>query len=73
MRTMKHWLTSLALLGASVGVSGCAAMFTDIRAIGDGTYTVTYTKQGVFRVYGEVLHCVPAETGDLICESVDRL
>ncbi|MEM7607013.1 MAG: hypothetical protein AAF411_16790 [Myxococcota bacterium] len=61
----------LALL--SIGGSGCAAFYSDIRANGDGSYSVTYTKQGAFRVYGEVLRCVPQGAETLVCESIDRL
>lgn len=56
-----------------LSLGGCAAAFTDIRANGDGTYTLTYTKQGFFRVYGEVYQCTPQGKTQLMCQSIDRL
>ncbi len=57
----------------AVAAPGCASVFTDIRANGDGSYTVTKTTQGVFRVYGEVYRCTPEGAEKLSCASIDRL
>jgi hypothetical protein len=63
----------VALLIAALSLSGCAAAFTDIRANGDGTYTLTYTKSGFFRVYGEVYRCQVQAPTQMVCSNIDRL
>lgn len=69
----RSFLRRLALGALLLGLGGCASMYSDIRLNGDGSYNVTLTRSGFFRVYGEVLHCVPQGTDTLVCESVDRL
>ena len=64
---------SIVVLFLATQLGGCAAMYSDIRPNADGSYTLTYTRQGFFRVYGEVYRCLPSAATQLQCDRVDRL
>lgn len=52
---------------------GCASTFSDMRPNGDGSYTVTQTRQGIIRVMGQVYRCGPVAPNQMDCTRVDRL
>ena len=51
-------------------LGGCPSILTDIRANGDGTYTMTRVKSGP---KGEVFHCTPNGPTQMSCQSIDQL
>lgn len=70
---VKKLVFAMITVFSLLALGGCASRYSDIRANGDGTYTVTYTRQGFFRVYGEIYHCKPQGKEKLLCRSIDRL
>jgi hypothetical protein len=58
---------------AALALFACGpSVLTDIRANGDGTYTITRVKGGG-RVHGEVYHCTPPSPAEMVCDSIDNL
>ncbi len=61
----------LLCVSAALEVTGCAATFTSIRRLDDGTYVVTRTKSGFMGITsGKLFQCAPAG-GGMRCIEID--
>jgi len=55
-----------------VAFSGCAAVYTSIEETGEGTYLVTKTRQGIWRLAGSVYSCQVTGEDSMDCTRIDE-